>query len=296
MPRVESVPCCACGEEGLDVVGRVGEWHIGKCPSCALVRVNPVPFFEPSPEFSQMSREFQYTRFQHAVTDEVFQHDLRQFRAQSAAALSLSEDVGLSREFLDVGCGYGGTVHAAERLGWKAVGIDIDPALVATGRQRFGADLRCGTLPDPRLESGRFGFVRMRDVIEHLPNPLEVLVEIRRLLAPGGVLLVATPNEGSLPTRVRDLVGAPRTLVATVNPPHHLHGFSPSTLRRVLVRAGLEPLEIVTATPTDARYVTARNMRAAGDIPRRLVWEAARLVGMGSMLVAWAVKAHMPRA
>lgn len=288
MTRVESVPCCVCGDEDFHEVGRVGEWRIGRCPSCTLVRVNPVPFFEPSPEFSELSRDFQYTRFQHAVTEEVLQHDLEQFRAQSAAALRLGEGARRSRRFLDVGCGYGGTVHAATELGWEAVGIDIDPALVASGRQRFGADLRCMTLPDPRLDGGQFGFIRMRDVIEHLPNPLEVLVELRRLLAPGGVLLVATPNEGSLPTRVRDLVGFRRTLVATVNPPHHLHGFAPVTLRRILDRAGLRSLEIRTTTPIDPLYVTARNMRSAGDLPKRLAWEAAKLAGMGSMLVGWA--------
>ncbi len=269
-------------------MGRVGEWRIGQCPSCTLVRVNPVPFFEPSAEFSELSRDFQYTRFQHAVDEEVFRHDLRQFRAQSAAALRLSEGVRRERRFLDVGCGYGGTVHAAGQLGWEATGVDIDPALVASGRERFGADLRATTLPDPRLEGGRFGFIRMRDVIEHLPNPLEVLVELRRLLAPGGVLLIATPNEGSLPTRVRDLVGVKRTLVATVNPPHHLHGFAPETLRRILDRAGLHPLDVRTTTPVDPMYVTARNMRSARDLPKRIVWEAAKLAGMGSMLVGWA--------
>ena len=296
MTRVESIPCCVCGEEGFGELGRVGEWRIGRCPTCALVRVNPVPFFEPSPEFSELSRDFQYTRFQHAVTEEVFRHDLEQFRAQSAAALRLGEGSDQPRRFLDVGCGYGGTVHAARGMGWEATGVDIDPALVAAGRERFGADLRCGTLPDPRLPGGRFGFIRMRDVIEHLPNPLEVLVELRRLLAPGGVVLIATPNEGSLPTRVRDLASARRTLVATVSPPHHLHGFAPGTLRRLLERAGLLPLEITTTTPVDARYVTARNMRAARDLPRRLVWETARLLGMGSMLVGWAAKAPEARA
>lgn len=290
MTRVESIPCCVCGDEGFHEVGRVGEWRIGRCPSCALVRVNPVPFFEPSPEFSELSRDFQYTQFQHTVTDDVFQHDLEQFRAQSAAAARIGEGVARARRFLDVGCGYGGTVHAATRLGWEAMGLDIDPALVAEGRARFGVDLRCTTLPDPLLESGQFGFIRMRDVIEHLPNPLEVLVELKRLLAPGGVLLVATPNEGSLPTRVRDLVGVRRTVVASVNPPHHLHGFAPPTLRRILARAGLHAVEIRTTTPVDPLYVTARNMRSAGDLPKRLVWGAAKLAGMGSMLVGWAAK------
>ncbi len=237
-----------------------------------------------------MSLDFQYTRFQHDVTPDVLAHDREQFRQQCEVASRLtSRDLRAGR-FLDVGCGYGGTVHAAAQMGWEAVGIDIDPVLVENGRRQLGADLRCGTLPDGRLEGSRFDFIRLRDVIEHLPNPFEVLVELKRLLARGGVVLIATPNEGGLPTRVRDLVGVRRAVVATVAPPHHLHGFSPSTLRRILERAGLRPLAVRTTTPVDPHYVTARNMKSASSTMRVLVWKAATGLGMGSMLIGWAMK------
>jgi 2-polyprenyl-3-methyl-5-hydroxy-6-metoxy-1,4-benzoquinol methylase len=296
MTRTEWIPCNACGADDPRELSVVGDWHINACNRCSLVYVNPVPFFEPSREFSEMSLEFQYTRFQQNVTDEVLRHDEAQFRRQAAlAARYAGRHVGAGA-FFDLGCGSGSTVRVASMMGWDATGLDIDPALVEIGRRQLGADLRCGTLPDASLPSGRFDFVRLRDVIEHLPNPLAVLVEIARLLAPGGVVLIATPNEGSLPTRARELLGIPRSTVATVNPPHHLHGFTPRTLDRIVRRAGLRPVALETTTPLDDLYVTARNVREGGLNLRTVTWHVGRLLGMGSMLVCWAVKPAAPAA
>ncbi len=290
MARTEWITCNACGADEFRPLGQVDEWRIGECGRCALVYVNPIPFFEPSSEFSSMSLDFQYTRFQREVTPEVLRHDEAQFRWQAAVAARIAGRSSRPGRFLDLGCGSGGTVHAATRQGWKAMGIDIDPALVEIGRRAHGADLRCGTLPDASLESERFDFIRLRDVIEHLPNPYDVLVEIERLLVPGGVLLVATPNEGGLPARLRATLRMPKRLVAAVSPPHHLHGFDPGSLRMILQRARLDPVEVTTTTPVDPGYVTARNMRSARDLARVAFWQVGKALDMGSMLVAWAAR------
>jgi 2-polyprenyl-3-methyl-5-hydroxy-6-metoxy-1,4-benzoquinol methylase len=286
--KVERIACNACCADDAREIGGVKEWHIRECRRCGLVFVSPVPFFEPNRAFSEMSLSFQYTRFQRDVTPEVLRHDEDQFRRQAAIAAGIAGRPGPGR-FLDLGCGSGATVSAATRQGWDAIGIDIDPTLVEIGRRELGADLRCGTLPDPRLQSEGFDFIRLRDVIEHLPNPYDVLVEIERLLAPGGVLLVATPNEGGMPARMRAMLRMRRTVVASVPPPHHLHGFAPATLRLILERARLDPVRIVTTTPVDATYVTARNMRSA-DTAKVAFWRVGRALGMGSMLVAWAAR------
>jgi 2-polyprenyl-3-methyl-5-hydroxy-6-metoxy-1,4-benzoquinol methylase len=296
MTRTEWISCNACGADDPREIGVVGDWHIRACNRCSLVYVNPIPFFEPSREFSEMSLEFQYTRFQHSVAEAIQRHDERQFRWQAAMARRTQGRDASPGRFLDLGCGSGSTVHAARRLGWEAMGIDIDPALVEIGRRELQANLRCGTLPDPTLPAGSFDFVRLRDVIEHLPNPHAVLVEIGRLLAPGGVVLVATPNEGSLPAVARAALGRPRSTVATVNPPHHLHGFTPRTLDLILRRAGLVPVATSTTTPLDPLYVTARNVGEGGLNARTLVWHVGKLLGMGSMLVSWAVKPAGPAA
>ncbi len=292
MFKIQRIACSACRANDSREVGRVEQWHIQECRRCGLVFVSPAPFFEPSSSFSEMSLAFQYTRFQREVTPEVLRHDEGQFRTQAAMAARIAGRAAAPGRFLDLGCGSGATVSAASRQGWEAMGIDIDPALIEIGRRELGADVRCGTLPDPRLESERFDFIRLRDVIEHLPNPYEVLVEIERLLAPGGVLLVATPNEGGLPARMRATLRMRRTVVASVPPPHHLHGFSPSNLRLILERAGLDAVRVVTTTPIDRAYVTARNMRSAA-LARVAFWHVGQALGMGSMLVAWARRSRI---
>lgn len=284
------ITCNACGADTFKEISIADGWHIGQCTNCSLIYLNPMPFFEPSAEFSDMSLDFQYTQFQYQITEEVLQHDRQQFVRQVEILSQLSGTHLTTGRFLDIGCGSGSTVRAATDLGWDAVGIDIDQKLIELGKTQHNVDLRCTPLLESGFEGNQFHFIRLRDVIEHLPNPYEALIEVKRLLVPGGLVLIATPNEDSLPTQIRLLTGHQRDQVATVPPPHHVHGFTPKTLRRILDRTGLKVHQIKTTTPVDPDYVTARNMQSASNKLHVLLWNAANLIGKGSMLIGWAEK------
>jgi 2-polyprenyl-3-methyl-5-hydroxy-6-metoxy-1,4-benzoquinol methylase len=286
LSRKEWISCNACGADAFQELSIADGWHIGRCRHCSLIYLNPMPFFAPSEEFSRMSLEFQYTRFQRNLTPEALEHDKAQMKRQFEVVARLANGMVPPGRFLDVGCGSGTSVSAAADIGWDAIGIDIDPVLIELGRNAFHVDLRCGTLPDRSLASSKFHFIRLRDVIEHLPNPYEVLGEVKRLLVPGGVGLIATPNEVSLPAQIRLTLGFARDRIATVAPPHHVHGFSPDALARTIRRADLRLLELTTITPVNTLYVTARNMRSS-NILRDLMWRLAATSGKGSMLIAW---------
>ena len=284
------IKCNSCGADSFQELSSVGEWHIGRCSQCSLIYVNPTPFFNASEDFSEMSLDFQYTQYMHLqISQKTLDFERQQMRWQLAQATSLGATPTQGR-LLDVGCGSGASVRAAVDLGWEALGIDIDPQLIKHGREQLGVDLRSTTLLEAGLPDTAFDFIRLRDVIEHLPNPYDILLEIRRLLAPHGVVLIVTPNENGLPTRARLLLGKERNRVATVPPPHHLHGFEPSTLQRILERAGLSVQQITTTTPVDRRYVTSNNMRSTNQYLYRLIWRSSKALGMGSVLVAWATK------
>ena len=85
------------------------------------------------------------------------------------------------------------------------------------------------------------------------------------------------------------LLGARRSTVATVAPPHHVHGFTPKTMAMILQRAGLNVLQVTTTTPLDPLYSTARQVRDGGTL-HEFAWRLAKVLGKGSMLVAWATK------
>jgi SAM-dependent methyltransferase len=286
------ISCNACGADDYRSLSSVGEWQIGKCTRCGLVYLNPAPFFEPTPEFSEVSRGFQYTRYMHeTITPKIFAHESNQFRSQLREIHRLTGTSFPAMRYLEVGCGSGASVRAAADLGWEAIGIDIDPELIRTGTAQHGADLRCTPLLRGGFDAGTFNFIRLRDVIEHLPDPYESLLEIQRLLCPGGVALFVAPNDGALLNRLRGLCGFKRGKIAWGEPPHHIHGFTPVTLQRILQRAGFKILMMKTTTPVDPDYVTSNNMRSAKRTDLVCIWEGSRMLGMGNFLVGWVQKA-----
>lgn len=101
--------------------------------------------------------------------------------------------------FLSSGCGFAGSLLAYRDAGAvSAVGVEVDDDYV-----RFGK-LRVADLPDTDVLSydGRrlpfpddsFDVIESMDVIEHTPDDLEYVRELTRVLAPGGVILLVTPN------------------------------------------------------------------------------------------------------
>jgi 2-polyprenyl-3-methyl-5-hydroxy-6-metoxy-1,4-benzoquinol methylase len=293
MMDTRQIVCNACGADRFVALSNLDSWTIGRCGACGLVYVNPAPFFEPTDEFSAVSREFEYTEYMHQpITEGILAFERRQLAASLALISGFEPSTtipGRQMRFLDIGCGSGASVRAATDLGWEALGLDIDPELIREGRDQLNVDLRCVPVLESDLPAGSFDFVRLRDVIEHLPNPLDVSAKVGELLAPGGVALFVTPNEGGLATRTRVLLRRRRALVATVPPPHHLHSFDPDSLERTMRRAGLVPRTTFTTVPTDWRYVTSHNMARAKSAPiLRPIWRVGQALGMGAVLVSWA--------
>lgn len=103
---------------------------------------------------------------------------------------------------LDVGSGAGRTLSELRRLGWQVEGVDLDARAVEAAMRDYGlASVRVGTLHSLAHSPDSFDAVVMSHVIEHIHAPVELLKECRRILKPGGMLVVATPNAEGLGRR-----------------------------------------------------------------------------------------------
>lgn len=103
-----------------------------------------------------------------------------------------------ARNLLEIGAGSGLLVAEARRMGLAASGVEPSKALVATAKQRNDVELIQGTFPHSLLEGHQFDLIYAVDVIEHVNDPVKLLSDCAKALAPGGVLLVVTPDVSSL--------------------------------------------------------------------------------------------------
>jgi SAM-dependent methyltransferase len=98
---------------------------------------------------------------------------------------------GPNRRILDVGCGAGNMMHHLSHYG-QVVGVDLYSKPLEVARQR-GLDVQEGSADDLPFDDQTFDVVTLLDVVEHVPNEHGVFAECRRVLKPGGKLLVTVP-------------------------------------------------------------------------------------------------------
>ena len=101
--------------------------------------------------------------------------------------LSLKSD----DRFLDLGCGLGAALSHADETGAETAGIDPSPAMVERAAKRVpGAEVREGSAESIPFEDDRFTAALAVSTYHHWADPEAGLAEVRRVLAPGGRLLI----------------------------------------------------------------------------------------------------------
>jgi SAM-dependent methyltransferase len=193
-------------------------------------------------------------------------HDERALQARS-----LMEIVCRFRpngRLLDIGAGIGILVEEASKLGFEAEGIEPSRWLCERA-QNSGHRVYCGVFPHPQA-IGPYDVVTLVDVIEHVPDPLGLLRQIRAALRPNGILLIVTPDVRSIAARVMGW----RWWHFRVA---HIGYFDRNTLS-VAARAAGFVIEAL-GRPTwffRAEYLIERIQKY---LPAFLRWNAARVVG-----------------
>ncbi len=263
--HLEEVPCDYCGATEADVVltagdrlcGLPGRFNVVVCRTCGLARTNPRPTLDSLPKaYTENYECHQGGLVPAGPPGGLLRWALVNYRnyplgrkAPAIVRLAMMPWACLrlrGRKYigylpyrgqgrlLDFGCGIGRYVARMAAAGWKAEGMDVIPAAVATGREA-GLTIHEGTLPGAELPAAQYDVVTMWHVLEHVPSPMATLRAARDLLLPSGRLVVVCPLFDSL---AASWFGA--SWFGMRELPRHLTHFSQKTLRRHLEAAGLE--------------------------------------------------------
>lgn len=341
--RTAARPACAvCGGPGEPVYSGIpdrlfhskGEWTIVRCANavCGLMWLNPMPVAEDlhnayaqyythadqpsrpdsflrSAYIKLVKNGYLALRYGYRRIDPGFPgrllgllmyllHPARRLELDCSVMYLQAREGG---DLLEIGFGSGALMEHLREVGWKAQGLDFDPVCVERARAK-GFEARTGALEDARFPDGRFDAVVMSHAFEHVPDPIALLRECRRVLKPGGVFVSLTPNAVSHGHRVFG------SHWLALDPPRHLHLFSPDSMRGALAKVPFSSARVfTTANGADYISMSSRDLQRVGrhtlGAPldpaewRRgrlfQLWECLLLLlrpGAGEELVVFAVK------
>lgn len=238
---------------------------IFRCRGCSMV------FNEAAPDSGDVTGQYEQVE----DPEYLAQRESRRLTFhRELDAIERAQPIG---DLLDVGCYTGFFLECARERGWRVAGVEPSRWAAEYARAELGFDVFNG--PVERYQTERtFDVVTMWDVLEHVPNPVEVLAILRRLVRPGGMLVFATHN---LDTTVARIMGRNFPLFMEM---HTVH-FNNRTLHLLLDKTGFR-LESKHTQKRAVRvgYLVSR-LRRFGATPERLATAATRMIGLEDRIV-----------
>lgn len=236
--------CPVCHSNQHSLAGTKNGHDIHYCDACACLFVDPMP--------SQAELDAFYQDY----------HKTKQYAAKLGSKVRRATRriwwLGRKREgrkFLDVGCNVGFAVEAARKLGYDAVGIDVDCKAVETAGKLFPkARFKCGSLEKLASDQERFDLVYCSEVIEHLPKVDDFLQALRKVMNEGAILYLTTPDVGhfSLPRNFQELMQW-----NGIRPPEHLIYFSRKSMKYLLHKHGFQHVRFKLSLKSSMRVVAS---------------------------------------
>jgi len=228
---ISSPACPACGGTNRTPLHQRGEMTLYRCARCDLSWIDPLP--EPA-DLSAL-----YTDAYEGASTSYFAKAEKKLKRSRGRVAQLKRYVPRGR-FLDIGCNGGFMTEAAREQGFDAWGIDPDSVSVAYAAKTYPANRFAVAFAEeffPEDDAGRpvaFDAIYCSEVIEHTPTPNLFAAALHRLLVPGGVAYLTTPDISHW-RRPKDL-----DRWDGFCPPSHVLYFSPQSFAWLMHAHGLE--------------------------------------------------------
>lgn len=223
---IKNPVCPMCQSDKVYFYCEKRKYKLYKCNSCKLLYIYPVPeslSVYDTAYFSGAKKGFGYIDYD---------ADKKPMISIFEKYLDIFKEQGFSGgRLLDVGCATGFFMEIAKKRGFQVCGVEVSEFAAEKGRMN-SLNIITGDIFTPKYPDNYFDVVTMFDVIEHVPDPKVALLEAKRILKNGGLLVVNTPDSESVWAKAW---GSRWQLIV---PPEHIHYFSPQSLSTYLKKNG----------------------------------------------------------
>jgi ubiquinone/menaquinone biosynthesis C-methylase UbiE len=253
--------CKICDSDSLGLLD--AESNIARCRTCGYVFDNPQPTLQELISFYSLPGKYDSWLDELGPRDRLWKRRLKKLKSTRKPG-----------SLLDVGTGIGQFLSLARTTYTEVYGTEVSATAVTIAKEKYGLDLFHGTIEELADHDKAFDNITLFHVLEHVPDPKAMLETCYSLLADGGCMVVAVPNEViSLRALKRwvfgkfkkprgvGVLGLPRlTLDGSIHEIHLSH-FTPPVLRRLLQTTGFS----VVVDTLDPYYVRTGLRRVKAD-------------------------------
>ncbi len=228
--QLENVSCNICGSDEYKIFFKVGDYTYRKCKNCGLVYQSPRPIFD------DLKTNYEDNYFEYEIKNQENFFNLMKLGLKDIGFDKIFGDTVNGLNFLDIGCATGLLLNHMKNKGWNTKGVEICKESAEYAIKNFGLDVFIGTLFDAKFPDNYFDVVHLSHLIEHVPDPKALLVEIHRILKGNGHMILTTPNVDGWHARI--VKNKWRSAI-----PEHVYLFSKKTMKKLLKIVGFEILK-----------------------------------------------------
>jgi len=264
------ISCPVCGSTVILPFWSYENYSYSRCPDCSLVYQNPQPLE------SSLFERYDDTYFAYEKANEEAYFRLMKLGLEDIGFDAFTSAIpDTAKSIVDIGCATGRLIADLQAKGWRTQGVEICRPSAEFGIKTYGVRIHIGTLETAAFKDASFAVVHCSHLIEHLTDPVNFLKEVRRVLIPGGWLVVTTPNISSFQAYL--MKDRWRSAIAD-----HLFLYSRRSLGRILASNGFRIIRKKTWGGIGVG-ITADWIKKPVDI-------LAKKVGLGDVMIILAVK------
>jgi SAM-dependent methyltransferase len=208
--------------------GNKGEFSTAICKDCGLVFMNPMP---NNSELAGFYPPATYYSFHESIQNQQSAFKQKLFKLLCINFPTHDPKFSSPGRIVDIGCGNGYSLVPYKNTGWEVYGVEPSTVAAQIGNES-GLNIFCGTLDEAQFPDNHFDYIRSNHSFEHINNPNETLVEMKRVLKPGGKIFIGVPNIGG---------AIPKLFKAYwyyLGLPVHTFNYNPTTLSEMLTKHG----------------------------------------------------------
>ena len=251
--------CIICGGP-QPAAFKMGQYWYCRCTRCRLTSNYPVP--DPDTIEAHYKRKFQAGNY---AMFPAFALQYRRIYEDYVRRLSAFVDFRTHPKILDVGCFTGEFLSVLKDAGADVYGLELQEEAVQIANQRFPGRVFQARVEGTEFPQGPYDVVTIMQVIEHVTDPRALVEPCVKLLKPGGILMLQTPNTGSFLCRALGRYWPPYA------PVEHLNLFSARSLEMLLSSLRLKEIQVHNHWKTLPVEYVYQMMQNYGPDLRRLL-------------------------